>query len=186
MSSSKNKSLAYVVPLILKDGDKTLNFTTTKSFPANHFYNSYIFNSKYPDGVNTVYLAYKKSLNPIFDIMEKKLINDNFIRRDEYPGLYVYSFKIPSLFIEDFKKFKEGKYSQMSEMAKNKILNSFDLTVNNQTMKESNLVQVLYKSDILKKQIEEKLNITLSSSAELSSIIDFHSETFIQENYINE
>jgi hypothetical protein len=73
--------------------------------------------------------------------------------------------------------FKDGKYSQMSDFYKLKIVSFHGTTM------DDAMAKVLFKSPSLKQELEEKLDITLDDEAELHDKPNMEIEIFNPEFY---
>lgn len=184
-----NKSTTYMLPFVCRDSDRITNFASDGDFPTNLYFNSYVFHSKDNFKFPCILLVYKYVQNSIFEVFENKYLisNPNFIeKRKETDFLISFLFKIPDMYLDNYTKFLEGKYSRIEESSKARIIRFFNLIKYENESKNTDIVNVLYRSDVLKKKIEKKLDIELPFGAELSSSINFEDETFMLEKYSNE
>ena len=78
----------------------------------------------------------------------------------------------------NFEKFKQGKYSKLTDAYKLKILDFHNMAA------DSTLAQILFKSTSRKKELEVKLDAELPDNSELLSIIDIDKETLDLKYYI--
>ena len=91
----------------------------------------------------------------------------------------LFVFRIPKDPIQNFKKFKEGKYSELDITYKTKILEFHNFNL------QGDLAQILFKSENRRLRLEEQLNVKLPVAAELHSIINLEEEIFNPYVYIN-
>ena len=73
--------------------------------------------------------------------------------------------------------FKDGKYSQMSDFYKLKIVSFHGISM------DDDMARVLFKSPSLKQELEEKLDIVIDDNAELHDIPNMETEIFDPEFY---
>jgi hypothetical protein len=177
-----NKSKTYLLPLLseLVEFDKKYH---------NNIINTYIYDDlgKYE---NCFFILHKFSFrNPEYTIYENKLINNElYINLIDIDNDVLYIFKFPDDYLYEYNKYKEGKYSEFKNDAKELILNFFGEVYKFNMNAVSFLIkvkQILFKDKKLKKIIEDELNVTLSDDAELSSIMNKEEETFNISKYIN-
>ena len=89
----------------------------------------------------------------------------------------MYIFDPPSKHLEDYNKIIEGKYSQIDDTYKLKILDYNNLEI------DSAMGNILFKSTQRRLKMEKELGVDLSEDAELFSILDMNLETFDSEYY---
>lgn len=176
-----NKSKTYLLPLLseLVEFDKKYH---------NNIINTYIYDDlgKYE---NCFFILHKFSFrNPEYTIYENKLINNElYVDLIDINNDVLYIFKFPEDYLYEYNKYKEGKYSEFKNDAKELILNFFG-EVYKFNMNAVNFLikvkQILFKDKKLKKIIEDKLNVILPDNAELSSIMNKEEETFNISKYI--
>jgi hypothetical protein len=162
------KSAIFIAPLL--GGSRKL-FLWDK-----YFVNAFM----HADGDSDVIcLLYRFSGDMLFIKFEAALEKfPSFIRKfDPDPYHVMYIFDIPEGSKSSYQKFKEGKYSEIDDMCKLKILDYHGFTNDGQT------AQILFKSPSLKKQLEEELETTLSNEQELHSVPNIEEETFNKEYY---
>lgn len=99
---------------------------------------------------------------------------DEFVE-EEFLGteFQMFTLLIPEDFQVDVDLILQSKYSKISEGAKRRILAFHNIQDNNNKLKLQ-----LYKSPLLKKQIEDSLKVKLHNDVELKSSIDMERETF--------
>lgn len=165
-----NKSLTYLLPLLASEVN--IDF-------YHLLMNCYIkFNIPiaidYPIG-----LLFNLEESKDFEIYNNYLINHSLyhISYIILPNSKLYIFKFPDKYINDYKLFKEGKYSKLSAEAKKTIL-----IYSAETYKYAPLIEditgVLWKHKSRKLKLETSLGIHLPDEAELTSKINENDETF--------
>ncbi len=136
-----------------------------------------------PEHEDVVALLYRWSGIKGFSEMEKAFTQLNiFVKHydpDKKTTLYV--FKVPEKHISDFIKFKEGKYSEISETYKRRILSFHNVD------RENVLGKILYKDKSRMMELKEKFwssddrrmnKVVDLMDAELYSIPNLTTETF--------
>lgn len=120
---------------------------------------------------------------------------DYFVGKEQENSLFMYVFKIPERFVDDYKLITSSKYSKTSEQYK-KLFPPHVYTTSG-VRKESNVFGILTKSDYLKdKIVKEFINPSTSSPEEViqlrreidswNEVWDFFNiieETFSNQNY---
>ncbi len=98
----------------------------------------------------------------------------NFKFSMETNGNFVAVFEVPAFYREDVKKFREGKYSELSDSAKSLIRKKSGLTykvpIPGGGYRSALELLALDKDKELKKYWEDTLGVKLSDNAELASI----------------
>lgn len=97
------------------------------------------------------------------------------IDTDPYHVLFV--FDIPDSSISSYERVMASEYSKIDDFLKLKILDYHGFSMDGQTAK------VLFNSDILRKELEDKLDCTIPKDAELHSALDMSQERFNPEYY---
>jgi len=135
------------------------------------FVNAFIVDKESHDGTE-ISLLYRFNGNIAYSDFEESLKQRTDFVRIEDPDKFtvLYTFKLPEDYKEDIELIMKGKYSEITEIAKNKILKFHSST------KEKPIGQILYKC-ILRKAVMEK---------ELKGKIPLHSELFEIFNVQNE
>lgn len=162
------KSAIFVAPFL--GGNRKL-FLWDK-----YFVNAFI---KTDDDSDVICLLYRFSGDMLFIKFEAALEKFKTFKYKYDPDPYhvMYVFDIPDGSKVSFTKFKEGKYSEIDDMTKLKILDYHGFSNDGHT------AQILFKSSSLKKQLEEELEITLLDTDELHTIPIIEEETFNKEYY---
>lgn len=110
------------------------------------FENCYLYND------SKLIIVYRVT-EDIKDLDEKFKSNESYIEsKDVGDNKVGYLFNIPEKHIEDVKLFKEGKYSQLSEDAKQAVLSGWDVLDDNNP-----LYGVLYLMDAGKRYNQEEV-----------------------------
>lgn len=169
-----NKSRTYLLPLI--DARVNLNI--------NYVRNTYIHT--YED-----FDHFKLHIEHEFDSIEDVEEYDSHITKStsyvrklnvntsDDKITIIYSFNLDTDFRSTFILFTKGKYSKISNVDQN-IIKSFWNRIYGKTNKQFvfKIKNILDKSNILKKELEEQLAVKLPVEAELSSIINYDDEIY--------
>lgn len=168
-----NKSKSYMLPLL--EGSIDIQYIRL-------ILNTYLHLK--PDPVfdyRTIHILYDKALDKqeLFEeYIEEVKRCFLFINFKEVSNGYLLSLRIPEQHIIDYDRFTEGKYSELADASKKKIL--YHLYKHypelNNILKE--IEYILYKNDKLRKAWENKLDTSISEKAELSSITNPVDETY--------
>jgi len=115
---------------------------------------------------NTIVLLYRFIPGTQFNLLDKYLKNHECFIALTNPTYttVAYELEIPQQYQSDVKVFLSGKYSQLGERLKKRILSFHRLSHYGETAK------ILYKSSELRKQLEIELGLPLVEGAELHSI----------------
>ena len=168
-TAERTKSSIFVLPML--SGNRSLFLYDS------HLINAFIHTDTIKDHIILLYSWSQDPLFAKFDLALKKF--RNFVSSyDADPNHVVYIFSVPKRHLKDFKRFKDGKYSELSDKYKLKILDFHNMGV------ESALAQILFKSNDRKIEIEKKLDAQLPDDSELLSIIDVETETLDLNYYI--
>lgn len=151
-TSIPTKTSTYLLPLLGK--------TKQQLYIGTYFVNSYMSKDKKHIG-----LLYRFTGTDKFKEFENQLISDKFcVKHIEYDPYHVlYIFRIQSEFTEDVRRFFDGKYSEFSDKTKKLIIDFHKVPKNSLTQ------QILYKSEALRKKIEDELGVDLPDELELLS-----------------
>ena len=128
---------------------------------------------------NCIALLYRFSGDPLFLKFESALAAFKDFKRkfDPDPHHVLFVFDIPKNVRASFKHFKNGRYSQIDDIWKLKILDFHGFDVEGRTGK------ILFQSESLRKTMESDLLVELPTDAELHSIPNMELETFDPEYY---
>ena len=140
------------------DGDTVLNYYALPLVGTNRKYY----------GANFITTKVNKEGTVVFVQIKEDIYDpDDFpLKAKEGDKLYLY-FKVPTIFHQDMRKIIIGKYSEISEKAKNLIISNSGLQVNVRQGDEfftSKLILALTKSKELKKYYYNKLKIKETES----------------------
>lgn len=175
----KNKTIAYLLPLIANKNNKLADFKDDEHFPKCNFINVFRYCEEYPELDTHLFLLYKYSPNPLFDdFINKFKKNSNFhsiIDNDKYTVMVIFEFPTDSL--KTLKHFDKGEYSKFRLEDKKKILDFYSVTSND----KFGPAGVLYKKEWRRLEIEKKIDMKLPEDAELSSIADIEQETYFNK-----
>jgi len=168
-TAERTKTSIFVLPML--SGNRNL-----------FFYDTNLINAFIGDGdiKDHLVLLYRWSTDPIFakfDLALRKF--PTFINAyDADPNHVVYIFEIPPRHAKEYKAFKQGKYSRLSDKYKLKILNFHNMSA------DSALAKILFKSYERKVELEKKLGAELPEDSELLSIIDLKTEVLDLNYYL--
>lgn len=169
--ADKNKSSLFILPML--DGNR-------------HYfmYDSLLMNVFIGDDENLdcIILLYRWSMDPLFVKLERNFKNSSLFKASYNPDPYhvIFVFDIPEYHMENFNKFKKGKYSKLDDLYKLRILQFHEMDI------DGVLGQILFKSRERKLLLEEKLDIELDKNAELLSILQPKDEILNLKYYLNE
>tara|TARA_R100000995_G_C3482730_1_gene125065 strand:- start:1947 stop:2699 length:753 start_codon:yes stop_codon:yes gene_type:complete len=168
--AERTKSSLFVMPMM--GGNRRL-FLYDKQF-----LNCFIGFNDYDD---CIVLLYRWSSDPLFEKFHAALqtFKDFLITYSPDPYHVLYVFSIPEEHIENFRCFKDSKYSKMDDMYKLKVLDYHDMDI------EGVLAQILFKSEIRRQALQEKLDAEISKDSELLSLIKPEQEILNLKTYIN-
>lgn len=149
----RNKTSLMLLPLLNKSQN-------------NLKFNSYFTNAFIDENKQYIGIVYRFTGSEQYKDFEESLLKDKLcVKHIEYDRYHVmYLFRIPDEFIDDVELFFEGKYSKFSKKLKDQVIKFHNIT------KNGTIYQILYRSEELRKLIEEDLGVTLLEDAELSSI----------------
>jgi hypothetical protein len=161
--ADKTKSSLFLLPML--GGTRELLF-----------YNSLFINAfidiKYKK--DCIILLYRKSTRKSFSqfIELCKRLN-SFIEIEEPNSTHLlFIFSIPRKYKKEFKAFKEGKYSEMSDLYKLNILDFHRSDI------DGDLGKILFKSEERRLELEASLEASLPEDSELYSIMEEEEEKF--------
>jgi hypothetical protein len=126
------------------------------------------------DKENTLLLLYRYSESELYRQFESRIIKHScFIKKIDINYYQVmFLFNISKDFAEDVRKFKYGKYSELSEKLKKRILYFYGYS------KDGNMYSILYKTDKRRKQLELEFQETLPTTIELFDKPDMNIEVY--------
>ncbi|MAV65127.1 MAG: hypothetical protein CMG00_08065 [Candidatus Marinimicrobia bacterium] len=164
----RNKSFTYVLPL----------FSSYFDIVKQNLLNTYLYNEDYPDLKNHLFFLYRFSGDLVFIEYEDYLKTQKLFEVAYDPDKYhvMYAFKIPSLYQGIYDKFIKGKYSKFSDDYKIQLFKFHAITD-----PDHRVAQVLFRHPDLREEWEEKLDVSISEEAEVSSPPDEKMETYSKE-----
>lgn len=132
-----------------------------------------------PDEQHVIALLYRFSADPLFLKFESALCAFRTFKykidTDSYHVMFV--FDIPDTSKNAYERLRAGEYSKIDDFLKLKILDYHGFSMDGQT------ARVLFKSEILRKELEEKLDCIIPKENELHSIFDMSLERFDPDYY---
>jgi hypothetical protein len=172
-----NKSYSYGLPLIGYSVDEFCGVL----FPQNQFVNCFIGAEERPEYDKHIFVLYRFSDTTQFKRFEEQLKkHENFVEcYDPDPFHVMYVFEVPERFISALEKFKLGKYSEMSNEAKARIL-KFHKIEPNPDLKHP-VYGVLYRMEYQYKYLEAKFDLDIDRTQEASSIPDYLKEIYLNQ-----
>ena len=181
----KNKTVAYLLPLIGNKNSKFADFKDDEHFLKCNFINAFRYCEEFPDLDSHVFVIYKYSPHPQFEeLLSKFKKYANFhsvIDNDKFSIIVV--FKIPEISKKTLELFDKGAYSKFRAEDKKQILNFYSVTSSD----KFGPAGVLYKKEWKRLEIESKIDMKLPEEAELSSVPYLDQETyFIKYKSTNE
>ncbi len=163
----ENDTSVYILPLLeIKSNHLLLDKT---------FVNCYIehYDFKHPLG-EFVYLIYRYlpvNYYAKFVSAFQNLDNCKYYQRDKDKRFDCFVLKIEDKFVKDVKLILEGKFSKISEEAKNLILR-----FHNQQNPETPLSQILYKGELRRNELEEFLDVKIPDNIDYATKPDIVNE----------
>lgn len=148
---------------------RTSTFSTTCILPmlgkpwswyGDTFKNAYIGDSNKPEYDNHILLLFEYSINERFLNLEQTMRESRhyITDYDPNPETVIFVFSVPEDFQDDYTLFRQGKYSRLSPKLKSMILGDITFGVN---------YDILTRSAVRRKKMEEMLETTIDPSAEL-------------------
>lgn len=146
----------FVLPMLYATGRNDSFFITSL------FNNCYIGDVNHPELQNKIFLLYDYKMTVSFVQFERSLelmsqYNTDYDYADEHQVMYV--FDVPEEHVDDYQLFIEGRYSEFSELLKDKILKFWGF-------KEGSLFHsLLYKTErVLKHWSDQEIDYTKSAT----------------------
>lgn len=166
--AKQNLSSIFVAPLL--GGNREL-FLWEKNF-----INAFI---ETPDETGIIALLYRFSGDPLFLKFESALCAFRTFKYkiDTDSSHVMFVFDIPDTTKSAYERIVKSEYSKIDDFIKLKILDYHGFAMDGQT------ARVLFKSNILKEELEAKLNCTIPAENELHSCLDMSQERFDPEYY---
>ena len=122
--------------------------------------------------------VFNKELSESKDIDLRKL--PGFLDVLDKKGKQVYVYSIPDEYLDDIYLFKGGKYSQMSDTYKQRVL-SCNISATVKDIATTKIYGILYKTTGMRLHWKTLLGEDLPKDAECWSIPDLKAETFIKQ-----
>jgi len=167
-TAKRNKSSTFILPML--GGERKLFFWNKL------FMNAFV---GIEDKKDCIVLLYKFSMDSLFLKFEKALQKfrsfSEKIDVDPYHVLFI--FNVPKEHKKNYKKLKEGKYSELTDSYKFNILEFHNLDMSDQ------VAHVLWKSEKRREAMETKLAAEIDIDSELLTPIDFNKEIYDLETY---
>lgn len=175
-----NKSRTYLMPLLSEFVDFNTNI-------SNNIKNTYL--SKGSDTEKMIHILSSFDGRDVnFSKYEDSFINnDLFVEMKDYGNDVLYTFKFPEEYSKEYNYFLDSKYSKFDKDAKELILAFWGEIYSGNNLAIPILLkikQILYRDEKLRKEIENKIGVRLSSEAELGELIIFEDEIFHEEEYL--
>lgn len=168
----KTKAYSYILPMV---SDEVMGIKS-------NLVNVFIGDENYPELDNHIFLLYKFSGHSSFLLFEEDIKESPLFER-EYDPDNIYTIKVlrvPKQYEEDFKLFKQSKYSEMSNAYKKRIIAFHNVATSHL------LYGILYKKDFAFKYLEKHLNsglpvsshVEIDRSQEASGLLDMNLEIY--------
>jgi hypothetical protein len=179
----KNKTLAYLLPLITTKVGKISDFKEDEFFPKCNFINAFRYCEEFPELTQHVFVVYKYSPIAGFEAfitrMKKNPNFHSFVDFDKVSVMLIY--EIPFECLNALTLFDKGSYSKFRAEDKKKILDFYSATSSDIFGPSG----VLYKKDWRRLEIEKQIGMSLPQDAELSSIPLLEEETYYNKYKVN-
>lgn len=150
-----NRSYAYALPMIALPHNLKLEDLV-------NFRGVYLFNEKYPDLKDRIYLHFDLySGSRIHKQVLALLEMSNYLDFSENPDSYsvLFCFRIPEEYKREYDKLMDSKYSEFSENYKKSIIKFHNLEVSsNPARNKRSVINVLYRTEEGYKAKEEYIN----------------------------
>jgi len=168
MIASRTKASLFILPMLPGNRD---------TFYYDRFLLNCFVGTKDVDNVIAVLFRFSglKTFASLEDSMKK--LKSYIKTEDPTKSTVLYLFKVPRRYQKDFDKFLEGKYSEMTENYKYKIMNFHGVD------DESSIGQILFKDPYRKEELENLLDMELPKDAELYSIPNMEQEIYDPDMY---
>jgi hypothetical protein len=161
-----NKSSMFIIPL--------LGYNRNYFRWVTDFMNCFI-GTEENGCLDTIYLWYKYTASIDMEEFENNLMSHpNYIKQKDVDKYHVlYEFSVPEKFMGDYQLILEGKYSYISEAAKERILEFHS------SSKERPLGKILYRDPIRKEKMEKELGVTIPEGLDLHDPFTLEEEFFM-------
>lgn len=170
----KTKSYVFLTPMLEID----------PIFMSRHLLlNAYMGSDDLPDVKQSIFLLYEFSdHNGEFAKLERWYKNVQGYRGSYDPDRYttMFYFHVPEKYYHDYLLFLNGKYSQVSDTLKKRILKYHNVGYS------SDIYKVLYRDSKRKEEIEERIGQSLPDNAEVASALDYDIEIYSDKHKIKD
>ena len=168
-TGSLGRTYTYLLPLL---GSSHLEFKNVE--------NCFLGDRNFEDEQNKLFLLTRISSEPWFNSYFKEITSHpKFDRYYKVQNSYfMFVFKIEGEDLEEYTKFKEGKYSTFNQLYKRKILNFYNLQLH------SDVAKVLFRAEDKYKEWEERVGQEIPRSQEIGSMPDAKIEVFDEKSMI--
>jgi hypothetical protein len=164
----KTKATSFILPML----------GLPNEYYGSNFINCYIGDTSKPEYIDKIFLLFKFSNTRYFASLESELQS-----MVEYISSYscgndmeMFVFEVPKSYKEDYQLFKDGKYSQFSDILKKETLRL------NHLGPESNIWGAFTKNKRLRDLQEERIGEKLPIGAEVISVPNMEVEVFKNNN----
>jgi len=166
ISKNFTRSTTYLMPMLGHSVKEFINVVNCYMYDESKpEYDNHIFLlHKFDDDVRSGYLSYEDSLK------QHELYVDSYDPNNPH---VMFVFKVPEEYQKEYDLFKAGQYSKFRDSYKRHILK-----FQGGLFQTKKIRQVLYKSEKLHKEWEERLGVEIPLGQELSSIPDRDKETY--------
>jgi len=168
MIASRTKASLFVLPML--PGNR-----------STYYYDKFLLNCFVgtKDVSNVIAVLFRFSGLKMFANLEQSMQRLKCYMKTEDPtkSTVLYLFEVPKYYQEDFNKFLEGKYSEMTEDYKLKILDFHGVDF------DSSIGHILFKDETRRLELEELLDTNLPEDAELYSIPNMDHEIYDPDVY---
>lgn len=163
-SMETSDSSVFIVPMLFK--------TRASIMWDTYFMNVFLWIEDIP--TMRLHVLLRKGYSESFDTLDRTMKDhEDFVNRLEVDDFsFMYIFNVPMIYEEDFLKYVKGKYSEMSEEYKVKILDFHSMK------KTHEIYGILHRTEKRKAKVEKRIGQDLPESAELYHIIDEDRETY--------
>tara|TARA_R110002126_G_scaffold47605_5_gene133369 strand:+ start:5033 stop:5824 length:792 start_codon:yes stop_codon:yes gene_type:complete len=126
----------------------------------------------------TIYLWYKYTASIEMETLEGRLKeHPSFVSQEDVDQYHVlYKFSVPEKYVDDYMLILDGKYSYISEVAKERILDFHS------SKKDRPLGKILYRDPERRRKIEKELGVTILESADLHDPFYEEDELYYNKN----
>jgi hypothetical protein len=136
---------------------------------------------EFPQYDKHVFMLYKYNENTEFKRLEEKLKNKKewVISYDPDAIHVMHVFEIPEENMLGLEKFRLGRYSEIPERLKKKIMKFHDVNINLHPLHP--IYGILYRMEFQYKAVEKQYDIIIPRDQEVSSLPDFTREIYLND-----